>query len=80
MLPGTAAYRGATRGLAGVSRRSALGRATALDKVDVIAALDDVDALYMGPADLSNDLGLPPDLLAVGPSRSFASRSWPTPA
>jgi 4-hydroxy-2-oxoheptanedioate aldolase len=37
-------------------------RATALDKVDAIAALDDVDGLYMGPADLSNDLGLPPDL------------------
>jgi HpcH/HpaI aldolase/citrate lyase family len=66
--------------LAGVSRRSALGRATALDKVDAIAALDDVDALYMGPADLSNDLGLPPDLLAVGPPRSFASCSWPPPA
>jgi 2-keto-3-deoxy-L-rhamnonate aldolase RhmA len=37
-------------------------RASALDDVGAIAALDDVDALFMGPADLSNDLGLPPDL------------------
>ena len=37
-------------------------RATALDEVDAIAELDGVDALFMGPADLSNDLGLPPDL------------------
>ena len=37
-------------------------RATALDEVGAIAALDDVDALFMGPADLSNDLGLEPDL------------------
>jgi 4-hydroxy-2-oxoheptanedioate aldolase len=37
-------------------------RAPALDEVEAIAALADVDALYMGPADLSNDLGLPPDL------------------
>ena len=37
-------------------------RATALEEVEAIAALDDVDALFMGPADLSNDLGLPPDL------------------
>jgi 4-hydroxy-2-oxoheptanedioate aldolase len=37
-------------------------RAAALDEVEAIAALDDVDGLYMGPADLSNDLGLPPDL------------------
>ena len=37
-------------------------RATALDDAEAIAALDDVDALFMGPADLSNDLGLPPDL------------------
>ena len=37
-------------------------RAAALDDAEAIAALDDVDALFMGPADLSNDLGLPPDL------------------
>ena len=37
-------------------------RATALDDAEAIAALDEVDALFMGPADLSNDLGLPPDL------------------
>ena len=37
-------------------------RAPALADAEAIAALDDVDALFMGPADLSNDLGLPPDL------------------
>jgi 4-hydroxy-2-oxoheptanedioate aldolase len=37
-------------------------RASALDDAEAIAALDDVDALFMGPADLSNDLGLAPDL------------------
>jgi 2-keto-3-deoxy-L-rhamnonate aldolase RhmA len=37
-------------------------RASALEAVDAIAALPDVDALLMGPADLSNDLGCPPDL------------------
>jgi 4-hydroxy-2-oxoheptanedioate aldolase len=37
-------------------------RATALDDAEAIAALDEVDALFMGPADLSNDLGLSPDL------------------
>jgi 2-keto-3-deoxy-L-rhamnonate aldolase RhmA len=31
-------------------------RASALETVDEIAALDEVDALLMGPADLSNDL------------------------
>jgi 2-keto-3-deoxy-L-rhamnonate aldolase RhmA len=37
-------------------------RATALEAVDAIAALDDVDALLMGPADLSADLGCALDL------------------
>jgi 4-hydroxy-2-oxoheptanedioate aldolase len=37
-------------------------RGSALEEVEAIAALDDVDALFMGPADLSNDLGLPSDL------------------
>jgi 4-hydroxy-2-oxoheptanedioate aldolase len=37
-------------------------RASALDAVESIAALDEVDALFIGPADLSNDLGLPADL------------------
>jgi len=37
-------------------------RASALEAVDAIAALDDVDALLMGPADLSADLGCEPDL------------------
>ena len=37
-------------------------RASALAAVDEIAALDDVDALLMGPADLSNDLGCELDL------------------
>jgi 2-dehydro-3-deoxyglucarate aldolase/4-hydroxy-2-oxoheptanedioate aldolase len=37
-------------------------RASALDEVHAIAALAEVDALFMGPADLSSDLGLPPDL------------------
>jgi 4-hydroxy-2-oxoheptanedioate aldolase len=37
-------------------------RASALEAVDAIAALDDVDALLMGPADLSADLGCAPDL------------------
>jgi 2-dehydro-3-deoxyglucarate aldolase/4-hydroxy-2-oxoheptanedioate aldolase len=37
-------------------------RASALDAVEEIAALDEVDALLMGPADLSNDLGCALDL------------------
>jgi 2-keto-3-deoxy-L-rhamnonate aldolase RhmA len=37
-------------------------RASALETVDEIAALDDVDGLLMGPADLSNDLGCALDL------------------
>jgi 2-keto-3-deoxy-L-rhamnonate aldolase RhmA len=37
-------------------------RASALEVVEEIAALPDVDALLMGPADLSNDLGCPLDL------------------
>jgi 4-hydroxy-2-oxoheptanedioate aldolase len=37
-------------------------RASALAAVDAIAALPDVDALLLGPADLSSDLGCPPDL------------------
>lgn len=41
-------------------------RASALQEVEAIAALDGVDALFMGPADLSNDLGLPPDLRDPG--------------
>jgi 4-hydroxy-2-oxoheptanedioate aldolase len=37
-------------------------RASALEAVEEIAALDDVDALLMGPADLSADLGCALDL------------------
>jgi 2-keto-3-deoxy-L-rhamnonate aldolase RhmA len=37
-------------------------RASALEAVEDIAAIDDVDALLMGPADLSNDLGCELDL------------------
>jgi 4-hydroxy-2-oxoheptanedioate aldolase len=37
-------------------------RASALETVDEIAALEDVDALLMGPADLSADLGCALDL------------------
>jgi 2-keto-3-deoxy-L-rhamnonate aldolase RhmA len=37
-------------------------RASALEAVDAIAALDDVDALLRGPADLSADLGCELDL------------------
>jgi len=37
-------------------------RASALEAADAIAALDDVDALLMGPADLSADLGCELDL------------------
>jgi 2-keto-3-deoxy-L-rhamnonate aldolase RhmA len=37
-------------------------RASALEAVDEIAALDEVDGLLMGPADLSNDLGCELDL------------------
>jgi 4-hydroxy-2-oxoheptanedioate aldolase len=37
-------------------------RASALEAVEEIAALEDVDGLLMGPADLSNDLGVPLDL------------------
>ena len=51
---------------AGVACLIQIERATALAEVEAIAALDDVDALFMGPADLSNDLGLPPDLRDPG--------------
>jgi 4-hydroxy-2-oxoheptanedioate aldolase len=37
-------------------------RASALEAVDEIAGLDEVDGLLMGPADLSNDLGCALDL------------------
>ena len=37
-------------------------RASALEAVEEIAALEDVDGLLMGPADLSNDLGVTLDL------------------
>ena len=37
-------------------------RASALETVDAIAALEDVDGLLMGPADLSNDIGCALDL------------------
>jgi 4-hydroxy-2-oxoheptanedioate aldolase len=37
-------------------------RASALEAVEEIAALPEVDALLMGPADLSNDLGVALDL------------------
>jgi 4-hydroxy-2-oxoheptanedioate aldolase len=37
-------------------------RASALEQVDEIAALPEVDGLLMGPADLSNDLGCELDL------------------
>ena len=47
---------------AGVACVIQIERATALEQAGAIAALDDVDALFMGPADLSNDLGLAPDL------------------
>jgi 4-hydroxy-2-oxoheptanedioate aldolase len=47
-------------------------RASALEAVGEIAALDDVDALLMGPADLSADLGCPPDL--AGPELQDAAR------
>jgi 2-keto-3-deoxy-L-rhamnonate aldolase RhmA len=40
-------------------------RASALAAVEEIAALDDVDALLMGPADLSNDLGCALDLASA---------------
>jgi 4-hydroxy-2-oxoheptanedioate aldolase len=39
-------------------------RGSALATVDEIAALDDVDGLLMGPADLSNDIGCALDLAA----------------
>ena len=47
-------------------------RASALAAVDEIAALPEVDALLMGPADLSNDLGCEPDL--AGPRLQEAAR------
>jgi 4-hydroxy-2-oxoheptanedioate aldolase len=47
-------------------------RASALQAVDEIAALDDIDALLMGPADLSADLGCPLDL--DGPDLRDAAR------
>jgi 4-hydroxy-2-oxoheptanedioate aldolase len=47
---------------AGVACFIQIERASALEEVDAIAAVEDVDGLFVGPADLSNDLGLPPDL------------------
>ena len=47
-------------------------RASALEAVDEVAALDDVDALLMGPADLSADLGCALDL--AGPELQDAAR------
>ena len=47
-------------------------RASALEAVDEIAALDDVDGLLMGPADLSDDLGCALDL--AGPELQDAAR------
>ena len=47
-------------------------RASALEAVDEIAALDDVDGLLMGPADLSADLGCELDL--EGPQLRDAAR------
>ncbi len=38
--------------------------ATAVAAVDEIAALDGVDVLFVGPRDLSHDLGVPGDLAA----------------
>ena len=48
-------------------------RASALEAVEEIAALAGVDALLMGPADLSNDLGVPLDLESE-PLRDAARR------
>ena len=36
--------------------------ASGVDNVDAIAAVDDVDVVFIGPTDLSNSLGLPGDL------------------
>jgi 4-hydroxy-2-oxoheptanedioate aldolase len=47
-------------------------RASALEAVDAIAALEDVDGLLMGPADLSADLGCALDL--AGPELQDAAR------
>jgi 4-hydroxy-2-oxoheptanedioate aldolase len=51
---------------AGVACFIQIERASALEEVEAIAAVDDVDGLFVGPADLSNDLGLPPDLRDPG--------------
>jgi 4-hydroxy-2-oxoheptanedioate aldolase len=48
-------------------------RRSALEAVEEIAGLDDVDALLVGPADLSNDLGCPLDLNG-GPLAEAAMR------
>jgi 2-keto-3-deoxy-L-rhamnonate aldolase RhmA len=48
-------------------------RRAALESVEEIAALDDVDALLVGPADLSNDLGCALDLDG-GPLAEAAER------
>jgi 2-keto-3-deoxy-L-rhamnonate aldolase RhmA len=47
-------------------------RASALEAVDAVAAIEDVDGLLMGPADLSADLGCEPDL--AGPELQGAAR------
>jgi 4-hydroxy-2-oxoheptanedioate aldolase len=39
--------------------------ASAVDQVDQIAALDGVDVVFVGPQDLSHNLGVPGDLQAA---------------
>jgi 4-hydroxy-2-oxoheptanedioate aldolase len=51
---------------AGIACFVQIERAPALEEVEAIAGLDDVDGLFVGPADLSNDLGLPADLRDPG--------------
>ena len=68
--PGRTSARAPTSGVACIVQ---IERASALEAVDAIAALDDVDALLMGPADLSADLGCELDL--DGPRLREAARA-----
>ena len=47
--------------------------AAAVDAADDIAALDGVDVLFVGPRDLSHDLGVPGDITAAAYTQALDS-------
>ena len=53
--------------------------AAAVGNAEPIAALDGVDVLFVGPRDLSHDLGVPGDLTAPGVHRGHRARAGGRP-